>query len=124
VRLVTAHCRRDTVPDDWASLAKDKQTLAFYMGVGELDSLSEQLMCHGRSGDTPFALIENGTRKDQRVLAGPLKQLSKLAREHGIKAPALLLIGEVAGLAPKLHWFGASVITNSTTAPSCATTTP
>jgi len=124
VRLVTAHCRRDTVPDDWASLAKDKQTLAFYMGVGELDSLSEQLMCHGRSGDTPFALIENGTRKDQRVLAGPLKQLSKLAREHGIKAPALLLIGEVAGLAPKLYWFGASVITNSTTAPSCATTTP
>jgi uroporphyrin-III C-methyltransferase/precorrin-2 dehydrogenase/sirohydrochlorin ferrochelatase len=124
VRLVTAHCKRDAGLDDWASLAKDKQTLAFYMGVGELDGLSEQLMCHGRSGDTPFALVENGTRRDQRVLAGPLKQLPKLARQHGIKAPAMLLIGEVAGLAPKLQWFGASVITNATTAPSCATTTP
>ncbi|NGM88689.1 uroporphyrinogen-III C-methyltransferase [Parapusillimonas sp. SGNA-6] len=124
VRLVTAHCRRDTVRDDWTSLAKDRQTLAFYMGVGELDGLSEQLMCHGRSGDTPFALIENGTRKDQRVLVGPLKQLPKLARQHGIKAPAMLLVGEVAGLAPKLQWFGASVLTSATTAPSCATTTP
>jgi uroporphyrin-III C-methyltransferase/precorrin-2 dehydrogenase/sirohydrochlorin ferrochelatase len=124
VRLVTAHCKQDTALEDWASLAKDKQTLAFYMGVGELDWLSEQLMCHGRSGDTPFALIENGTRVDQRVLVGPLKQLPKLARQHGIKAPAMLLIGEVAGLAPKLHWFGASVAASSPTALSCATTTP
>lgn len=125
VRLVTAHCRRDTVLEDWVSLAQGRQTLAFYMGVGELDWLSEQLMCHGRSGDTPFALIENGTRADQRVVLGPLKQLPILARQHNIKAPALLLIGEVAGLAPKLQWFGASLSASSVaTAPSCATTTP
>jgi uroporphyrin-III C-methyltransferase/precorrin-2 dehydrogenase/sirohydrochlorin ferrochelatase len=109
VRLITAHCRPDTSLEDWVSLAKSRQTLAFYMGVGQLEWLSRQLMMHGRSGETPFAIVENGTRSNQRVLHGALKELASLARLHEIKAPSLLLIGEVAALAPKLEWFGASV---------------
>jgi len=108
VRLVTAHCRPDNHVEDWASLAREKQTLAFYMGVSQLDWLSTQLMRHGRSGDTPFAIIENGTRSNQRVVHGALKDLARLGREHDIKAPSMLLIGEVTALAPTLQWFGAS----------------
>ncbi|HEY9572716.1 MAG TPA: siroheme synthase CysG [Pusillimonas sp.] len=109
VRLITAHCRQDTLLEDWPSLAREKQTLAFYMGVSQLDWLSEQLMTHGRSGDTPFAMVENGTRSNQRVLQGSLKNLADLARLHDMKAPSLLLIGEVTALAPTLEWFGASI---------------
>lgn len=109
VRLITAHCRQDTLLEDWPSLARDKQTLAFYMGVSQLEWLSEQLMSHGRSGDTPFAMVENGTRSNQRVLQGSLKNLAELARRHEMKAPSLLLIGEVTALAPTLEWFGASI---------------
>src|SRR3546814_8944867 len=109
VRLITAHCRQDTLLEDWPSLAREKQTLAFYMGVSQLDWLSEQLMTHGRSGDTPFAMVKNGTRSNQRVLQGSLKNLADLARLHAMKAPSLLLIGEVTALAPTLEWFGASI---------------
>ncbi|MBO9330343.1 sirohydrochlorin ferrochelatase [Achromobacter sp. HZ01] len=106
VRLVTAHCREDEDNLDWAALAQERQTVAFYMGVGQLDLLTQRLLRHGRAPDTPFALIENGSRPGQRVLSGTLQRLPALAAEHAIRSPALLLVGEVAGLAPRLRWFG------------------
>ncbi|WP_313621025.1 siroheme synthase CysG [Achromobacter sp.] len=106
VRLITAHCREDEDNLDWPALAREKQTLAFYMGVGQLDLLTQRLLRHGRSPQTPFALIENGSRPEQRVLSGELARLPELAEEHAIRSPALLIVGEVAGLAPQLHWFG------------------
>lgn len=109
VRLITAHCREDAMVDDWPALAQEKQTLAFYMGVGQLEVLSSQLIAHGRSKDTPFAIVENGSRANQRVLHGKLGDLADAARRHAIKSPSMLLIGEVCALAPKLEWFGASV---------------
>ncbi|PLC55269.1 uroporphyrinogen-III C-methyltransferase [Pollutimonas nitritireducens] len=111
LRLTTAQFSRDTTAEDWASLAQANQTLALYMGVSQLDWLPGQLIAHGRSPDTPFALIENGTRRDQRVLHGKLEDLTAQARQHAFKSPSLLLIGEVTALAPKLHWFGASIST-------------
>jgi uroporphyrin-III C-methyltransferase/precorrin-2 dehydrogenase/sirohydrochlorin ferrochelatase len=106
VRLITAHCREDEDNLDWPALARERQTLAFYMGVGQLDLLTGRLLRHGRSAQTPFALIENGSRPEQRVLSGTLEALPRLAAEHGIRSPALLIVGEVAGLAPQLQWFG------------------
>ncbi|CAM4083730.1 siroheme synthase CysG [Bordetella tumulicola] len=106
VRLVTAHCREDEDTLDWAGLAREHQTLAFYMGVGQLETLSHRLISHGRAGDTPFALIENGSRPEQRVVAGQLAELAAVARSHEVRSPALLIVGEVAGLARQLHWFG------------------
>ncbi|PLC51320.1 uroporphyrinogen-III C-methyltransferase [Pollutimonas subterranea] len=124
LRLTTAQFSRDTTEEDWASLAQANQTLAFYMGVSQLDWLPGQLMAHGRSPDTPFALIENGTRSDQRVLHGKLEELTVQAGRHGFKSPSLLLIGEVTALAPKLQWFGASLSAQSPIGTSCGTTTP
>jgi len=109
VRLITAHCRQDNQLEDWPSLARGKQTLAFYMGASQLDWLARQLMSNGRPGDTPCAVIENGTRSNQRVWHGRLENLAEQAKRHEIKAPSLLLVGEVAALAPELEWFGASV---------------
>ncbi|MBO9354996.1 uroporphyrinogen-III C-methyltransferase [Bordetella petrii] len=107
VTLVTAHCRADEDALDWAGLARAHQTLAFYMGVGQLETLSARLIGHGRSGATPFALVENGSRPEQRVVSGQLADLARVARHHDVRAPALLIVGEVAGLARSLHWFGA-----------------
>ncbi len=108
VRLVTAHCQEGKA-QDWAGLARSQQTLAFYMGVSQLEHLTGQLLRHGRSAQTPFALIENGTRSNQRVLHGVLENLPSLASQHEFQAPSLLLIGEVTALAPQLQWFGASI---------------
>ena len=109
VQLVTAHCRQGGQDHDWASLARSQQTLAFYMGISQLNELTTQLIRHGRSATTSFALIENGTRPNQRVMHGRLQDLPMLARQHAFEAPSLLLIGEVTALAQKLHWFGSSI---------------
>ncbi|NMU93469.1 siroheme synthase, partial [Achromobacter ruhlandii] len=90
----------------WPARAPERQTLAFYMGVGQLELLAQRLIRHGRAATTPFALIENGSRPEQRVLSGTLEDLPRLARAHAIRSPALLIVGEVAGLAQSLHWFG------------------
>ncbi len=113
VRLVTAHAQEGPDTLDWPALAQERQTLAFYMGVSRLDTVQAQLIAHGRAPDTPFALVENGTRADQRVVNGRLTDLSRLARHHAVQSPALLIVGEVAALAGALHWFGAAPLGTS-----------
>ncbi|MEO7326860.1 MAG: siroheme synthase CysG [Dokdonella sp.] len=108
VRFVTAHCRASLDTLDWSALAQERQTLAVYMGVGELDGLRDRLLAHRRAPTTPFALIENGSRPQQRVITGALAQLPESANTHKVQSPALLILGEVAALAEHLHWFGAA----------------
>ena len=106
LRFVTAHCRKSEDSLDWKQLAAEKQTLAVYMGVSGLDRLQGKLLEHGRGPGTPFALIENGTRPEQRIITGTLADLAERASAHAVQSPALLIIGEVAALADSLHWFG------------------
>ncbi|MDX1498539.1 MAG: siroheme synthase CysG [Woeseiaceae bacterium] len=98
VVLVTGHGKASVDRLDWASLARDRQTLAFYMAVRRFTELMQNLIRHGRPADTPVAIVENGTRPEQRVVTGRLGQLAVLAEAHRIASPAMLFVGEVAGL--------------------------
>ncbi len=98
VVLITGHGKDSVDRLDWPSLARDRQTLAVYMGVSRFPELMNKLVEHGRAADTPIAIIENGTTPDQRVIRGSLGQLPLLARAHQVRAPAMLIIGEVAKL--------------------------
>ena len=92
--IVTAH-GRDGEPDlDWRALARDRQTLAIYMGASTAGRAARRLIEHGRDPATPAAVIANGTLAEQRTAAGELQDLERLAREAG-SGPALILIGEV-----------------------------
>jgi uroporphyrin-III C-methyltransferase / precorrin-2 dehydrogenase / sirohydrochlorin ferrochelatase len=108
LRLVTAHAKDSLDTLDWPALAQERQTLAVYMGVAMLDTLRDRLLAHGRAADTPFALVENGSRPEQRVITGTLANLPDTARLHHVRPPALLILGEVASFARTLHWFGAA----------------
>ncbi len=108
VRFVTAHCRQSVDTLDWQALAADRQTLAVYMGVGQLGRIRDRLLAAGRAASTPFALIEKGSTPEQRVVAGTLGELPEVAARHGIAAPALLILGEVAALGRTLAWRGVS----------------
>ncbi|KPH56715.1 siroheme synthase CysG [Pseudoalteromonas porphyrae] len=113
IQFVTGHCKKDGQELDWQSLAKPHQTLAIYMGVIKSPHIQAQLLKHGRGADTPVAIIENGTRKNQRVVTGKLGELADLIERHSIISPALLIIGEVASLHEQLHWFGTKAQTSS-----------
>lgn len=104
VRFVTAHGKGGARDLDWPLLARDRQTLVFYMGLSSCAVIREQLLAHGKGGDTPVALIERGTQPSQRVIRGTLDQLPELA--IGVESPALIMVGSVVTLADKLAWFG------------------
>ncbi|QXC31513.1 siroheme synthase CysG [Aeromonas sp. FDAARGOS 1409] len=104
VRFVTAHGKGGAQDLDWPLLARDKQTLVFYMGLSSCGVIRDQLLAHGKGGDTPVALIERGTQPSQRVIRGTLDQLPELA--VGVESPALIMVGSVVTLADQLAWFG------------------
>ena len=98
VAFITAHGKSSVDNLDWSSLARDKQTLAFYMAVKRFSSVMNNLIDNGRAADTPIAIVEKGTTPDQRIVRGTLGQLTLLAEAHRIMAPAMLIVGEVAAL--------------------------
>lgn len=97
--FVTGHAKAGGVPDlDWVSLARPAQTVVVFMGVGTSATIAEKIIAAGRAPSTPVAVIENGTRDNEIRVFGTLAELPHLIQRAGIKGPALLVIGEVAGL--------------------------
>lgn len=106
VRFVTGHLREDRSLDlNWPTLADPDITLAVYMGLQALPEIAARLMEAGLSGDTPAAAVESGTTPRQRRVIGTLATLQDLARDAGLQAPTLLIIGKVVSLAHELDWF-------------------
>jgi uroporphyrin-III C-methyltransferase/precorrin-2 dehydrogenase/sirohydrochlorin ferrochelatase len=105
VRFVTGHLKDGSCDLPWADLVSPGQTLVFYMGLVGLPLICEQLIAHGRAGDTPAALVQQGTTSRQRVFTGTLANLPQLVAEHEVHAPTLVIVGEVVTLRDKLAWF-------------------
>ncbi|HWA42982.1 MAG TPA: siroheme synthase CysG [Hypericibacter adhaerens] len=81
---------------DWSALAGPHCTLAIYMGIGAAPRLQQRLLEGGLDPATPVAVIENGTRADERVLTGRVDGLAARVARHEVSGPAIILIGEVA----------------------------
>ena len=106
VTFVTGHMKKDgelNLP--WDSLASGGGTLVFLMGVSSLQIISAKLMAAGLKASTPAAIVSNGTTPRQRSISGRLSDIAELARKANIKAPAVTVVGGVAGLREKLAWF-------------------
>ena len=107
VGFVTGH-EADDKPGsalDWESLARWKGTLVFYMGVSNLPAIAENLIAHGLPAGTPAAVIHWGTTPRQKVVTATLAALPGAAAAAGLKAPAVILVGEVARLRERLNWY-------------------
>ncbi len=98
VTFVTGHAASGGEPDlDWAALAGANHTVAVYMGLSTAPMIAAQLIAAGRSRATPVVVVENASRSDQRALTTTLGALPDAVKV--LDGPAILLIGEVAGLA-------------------------
>ncbi|HEY6131287.1 MAG TPA: siroheme synthase CysG [Halioglobus sp.] len=106
VRFVAGYLKGDSVEHDWRSFQSTTETLVFYMGLLGLPVICEQLQAHGRSPDTPVALIERGTYLQQRVLLGTLGTMVDVVALAQPAAPTLLIVGDVVRLHENLSWFG------------------
>jgi uroporphyrinogen III methyltransferase/synthase len=87
---------------DWEALARFPGTLVFYMGVKALPRISSQLVAGGRPADEPVAVVERGTLPGQKTVVSTLASVVEDAA--GIRAPAITLVGPVAGLRSEIAW--------------------
>lgn len=109
LHIVTAHRKRGNQEGiDYKALAAlGDVTLVFFMGIGSLPEIARGLIEAGVKADRPSAVIENGTRWNQRVLTAPLCELPERAKEKKIGTPGLILVGRVCELAEQFPWFSA-----------------
>ncbi len=90
---------------NWSSLAAGIGTLVFFMGVKNLPNITKSLIDHGKPPQTPVALIRWGTTPRQQTVSGTLETIVEKARAAGLKAPAIIVVGDVVTLRPSLKWF-------------------
>jgi uroporphyrin-III C-methyltransferase len=92
--VVTGHCNgADRV--DWQAVARI-DTVIILMGLARLGEVVAELLRHGRSPDTPAALISRGTLPDEKVVTAPLAEIAE--RAAGLASPVLVVVGEVVRL--------------------------
>jgi uroporphyrin-III C-methyltransferase len=87
---------------DWSRLATAVDTIVVLMGVGRLDGIATAMIDAGRPADTPAMLVQHATLPQQRSVSATLGTIAEVAREAGIRAPALFAVGDVAALQPSL----------------------
>jgi uroporphyrin-III C-methyltransferase len=100
--VVAGHTGGSDSNIDWDAISRIG-TIIFLMGVEHLPEIVPQLIAHGRSADTPAALIQEGTTLNQLIVTGTLADIVEKA--HDIRPPAVLIVGEVVHLQEQLAWF-------------------
>jgi len=95
---------------DWASISKGTGskgigTLVFLMGIKNLPNITQKLIKNGRSPKTPVALVRWGTTPRQVTVTGTLDTIVHQANEVGMKAPAVIIVGDVVSLRQTMKWF-------------------
>ena len=92
---------------NWDALVQPMQTVVIYMGLSSLHEIAEGFVAHGGDPKTPAAIVENGTRPEQRIVAAPIAELPARADAQKVGQPALIIIGGVVRLRRDLAWYEA-----------------
>lgn len=100
--FVTAHGKDGVLDLDWEVLIRPAQTVAVYMGLSNLPALVDGFKRRGVSMDIDVAIIENGTRVNQRVLTSTLGNVADEVKAAGFKSPSMIIIGSVVNLRERL----------------------
>lgn len=99
VTVVTGHDAQSAADGgvDWQRIAGTPGTIVVLMGVGNLGSIARRLIEAGRPPHEPVRVIERATLPDQRAVSGTLSSIDAVAREAGLRAPAVIVVGPVVG---------------------------
>ena len=99
VTFITGHKQNGNDIDyDWKSLATSNNTLVIYMGIKNIELITSKLLENGMKATTPVAVIERGTTSNQKLLTSTLLNTSKNLIENDIKAPSIIIIGDVVSI--------------------------
>ena len=90
---------------DIAALAKFPGTLVFYMGVTTAPEWSTQLVKHGKSPDTPVAIVRRCTLPEQQTIETTLGELPKVLAPKKMRPPAIIIVGAAVTAQTANSWF-------------------
>lgn len=96
---------KDASGINWSALAQMTGTLVFFMGVKRLPDIVQRLLQHGKSKDTPAAVVRLGTTPRQQTVTGTLENITERVKEAQLAPPALIVVGEVVRMREKLQWY-------------------
>lgn len=122
--FVTGHLKDNSMDLDWDMLARPHQTIVIYMGLKGLAHLCGKMIEHGLSADTPVAVVQQGTTLNQKVVIGTLTDIYDKAMAAQLKAPTLIIVGEVVKLHEKLAWFNPDAAADASQASAFVSNTP
>lgn len=107
VAILTGHedPSKQTSVIAWEKVATGIGTLVFLMSAGKLPTIVDKLLEHGRSKETPVAVMHWGTKPEQETVTGTLENIVALAQMRGLGPPAVLVVGDVVRLRERLNWF-------------------
>lgn len=111
VTLVTGHedPTKENTAVDYEGLARliaVGGTVSFYMGASRLGAIAAALVGKGLKPETPAALVQWGTRPNQKSVTGTLATLEAKMKEAGLGSPAIIVVGQVCAVEePGLDWF-------------------
>jgi uroporphyrinogen III methyltransferase/synthase len=94
----------------WEDYSRLKATLCVYMCVRSLPVIASRLAAGGMASSTPAAIVESATTDSHRRVLGTLGTIAAAAARENVKAPAMLIIGEVAAFSEKLSWFESAAL--------------
>lgn len=105
LHILTGHGKGGASPNiPYRELARLGGTLVFLMSVSAVEEICGNLVNSGLPPDTPAALVENGTRANQRRLSATLATLPANAVEQAVSSPSVLVVGDVVRLGGTLDW--------------------
>lgn len=104
VRFVTGHLQDGSIDLPWRDLVQERQTLVFYMGLVGLPVIATALVDQGMTPEMPVALISRGTTPEQEVITGTLANIAARVAASGVRAPTIVIVGEVVKLRRELQW--------------------
>ncbi|MEU8263421.1 uroporphyrinogen-III C-methyltransferase [Micromonospora sp. NPDC048999] len=99
--VVSAHLPPDDPGStvDWSGVARSRTTIVLLMAVQTLPEVTAALLAHGMDPATAAVSVENGGTDQQRILRGRLDDIAAVAATHGLRAPAITVVGQVAAFA-------------------------
>lgn len=98
--IVTGTKKDGSLSEDLRLAMKSKATVVIYMGMKKLEEISRAYLAEGL-GHQPAAIIQHATLPQEKMVVGSVGDLPRLAGDHGLSHPAIIIIGEVVGFAVK-----------------------
>ena len=100
--VITGTTKDNQLSQDVALAAKTNATVVILMGLGKLKEITDIFSKEGKA-NTAIALIQDGSLPSQKVVLGTIESIEAIALEENIKAPAVIVIGDVVQQHPSFN---------------------